>query len=94
MQRQTYIFTNLFLFSALSSIIVLSPQCPYPNFTGHEWRKIIAANPFVIEHPIVPPAISSALFEAGRKYALGLSGYMIADDSELSRIAARSFNEL
>ena len=42
------------------------------------------------------PSISSALFEAGRKYGLGLGlgGYMIADDSKLSRIAAQSFNEL
>jgi len=40
------------------------------------------------------PSISSALFEAGKKYGLGLGGYMIADDSKLSRIAAQSFNEL
>ncbi|RUS19103.1 hypothetical protein BC937DRAFT_87987 [Endogone sp. FLAS-F59071] len=85
---------NSYEILALASIFVLSPQCPYPNFTTDEWHEIIATNPFAIEHPIVPPSISSALLEAGRRHVLGLDGYMIADTSKLSRIAARTFNEL
>jgi len=76
------------------SIIVLSSPCPYPNFTNVEWHKIIQETPYRFQKPIILPSISCALLEASRKHVVGEDSYMLPESSELSRAAARTFNEI
>jgi len=73
---------------------VLSSPCPYPNFTNPEWHKIVQTNPYQLQKPIIPQSISSALLEASRKHVVGEDSYMHPERSELSRAAARTFNDL
>lgn len=87
-------FSFIIYFRALSSIIVLSSPCPYPNFTNVEWHKIIQENPYQLQKPIILPSISRALLEASRKHVVGEDSYMLPESSELSRAAARTFNDL
>jgi len=73
---------------------VLSSPCPYPNFTNVEWHKIIQETPYQFQKPIILPSISCALLEASRKHVVGEDSYMLPESSELSRAAARTFNEI
>nr|CAG8436542.1 3710_t:CDS:2 [Entrophospora candida] len=81
---------------ALASIIILARPCPYPDFTETEWYTITQAKPFVIEQPIIPSAISTTFQEAIRKHLMDEDSYIYADSdsTELSRVAASTFNEL
>ncbi|RUS29466.1 hypothetical protein BC938DRAFT_480633 [Jimgerdemannia flammicorona] len=79
---------------ALASILVLCTPCPYPNFTKMEWHEITACNPYATQRPVLPSPVSATLQEATRKHVMGADIYMNADDTELSRAAARIFNDL
>ncbi|CAJ0833389.1 10631_t:CDS:2 [Entrophospora sp. SA101] len=79
---------------AIASIIVLSSPCPYPNFTAQEWNEITKTNPYKIHHPVIPPSVSRSLQEAAIKIVMGEDYYMHPDNSEINKLAARTFNEL
>ncbi|CAG8737722.1 8032_t:CDS:2, partial [Racocetra persica] len=79
---------------ALSSIIVLGRNCPYPNFTEEEWQSITQTNKYTIHEPVIPSSVSTALHETVIKHLLGRDSYMHADETPLSRAVARTFNEL
>jgi len=55
---------------------------------------VTGANPYVNRERIIPSSISATLHELASKYVRGEDTYFLADDSPLSRVAARVFNEL
>ncbi|RUP44408.1 hypothetical protein BC936DRAFT_149496 [Jimgerdemannia flammicorona] len=79
---------------ALSAIMVFHQICPYPNFTRQEWQSVIKTNPYGVKKPIIPDSLSTAFHDAIVKHSLGEDSYMIPDSTDLSRAAARTFNEL
>ncbi|CAI2185076.1 6896_t:CDS:2 [Funneliformis geosporum] len=85
----------LIILGALSSIIVLSLTCPYPSlFTIQEWKEVTKNNPFAVQESSLSPDILSSLNEASFNHFLGMDTFMEGGKSKLSRIAARSFNDL
>ena len=75
--------------------MILSWPCPYPNFfTNREWDQITQTNKYVIHYPVIPSAISAILREAAMKRLMGIENYMQPDGSELSKVVARTFNDL
>ncbi|CAG8701277.1 319_t:CDS:2, partial [Gigaspora rosea] len=85
---------NTYEVLALSSIIVLCRNCPYPNFTDEEWQTITQTSKYIIHEPVIPASVSTALHEIVNKHLLGQDSYMHADETILSRAVARTFNEL
>ncbi|CAG8608566.1 3683_t:CDS:10, partial [Ambispora gerdemannii] len=71
-----------------------SCPCLYPDFTETEWYTITRTKPFVIEQPIILSSISTTFQEAARKHLMDEDSYIYADNSELGRAAACTFNEL
>ncbi|CAG8785794.1 17919_t:CDS:2, partial [Gigaspora margarita] len=90
----TYKYHFTLHFRALSSIIVLGRNCPYPNFTEEEWQSITQTNKYTIHEPVMPSSVSTALHETVIKHLSGRDSYMHADETPLSRTVARTFNEL
>ncbi|CAG8697750.1 5916_t:CDS:2, partial [Acaulospora morrowiae] len=85
---------NTYEILALSSIIVLCRNCPYPNFNDEEWQTITLTNKYTIHEPVIPASVSTALHETVIKHLSGQDSYMHADETPLNRTVARTFNEL
>ncbi len=68
--------------------------CPYNTFTSEEWKQIIDSNPFKITKPVLSPSLTSSLLEATNLHALGFESNFQADDTELSKVATRVFNNM
>ncbi|CAG8608962.1 16495_t:CDS:2, partial [Racocetra fulgida] len=80
---------------ALLSIMQLTPHCPYPDcFTSEEWKIIIETNPYKNYEPVISPATSCALWEAIIKHINGKDSFIYPNDTPLSRLTSRVFNEL
>jgi hypothetical protein len=79
-----------YFLGAMSSIIILADPRPYTQFTQDEWEKI----PYRFPNPIIPQSIFGALLEATRKHVSMNDNYMYAEQPELSRAAACTFNDL
>ncbi|KAG9304586.1 hypothetical protein G9A89_020150 [Geosiphon pyriformis] len=88
-------YNNIYELLALSSIIVLSSPCPYPSlFTIQEWKEVTEDNPYTVQESSLSPDILSSLNEASFNHFLGMDTYMEGGKSKLSRLVARSFNDL
>ena len=75
--------------------MILSWPCPYPKFfTNREWYQITQTNTYVIHYPVIPSTISAVLREVAMKRLMDIESYMQLDGSELSKVVARTFNNL
>ncbi|PKY23563.1 hypothetical protein RhiirB3_437810 [Rhizophagus irregularis] len=80
---------------ALSNIIILTQQCPYQNFfTRKGWKIIIDTNPYKLKDPGIPPSMLASLHDAALKHLCGKDSLIYPDQTPLSRISLRAFNEL
>ena len=64
------------------------------NDAAKNMRKIKYRISVSLERPLSELTISRALLEASRKHVVGEDSYLLPESSELSRAAARTFNDL
>ncbi|CAI2194673.1 9706_t:CDS:2, partial [Funneliformis geosporum] len=88
-------YDNIYELLALSSIIVLSCPCPYPTmFTIAEWQEITRTNPYTPQDSPLTQDILLSLHDASFNHFLGLDSFVENGESKLSKIVARSFNDI
>ncbi|KAG9304596.1 hypothetical protein G9A89_020160 [Geosiphon pyriformis] len=63
-------------------------------FTIQEWKEVTEDNPYTVQESSLSPDILSSLNEASFNHFLGMDTYMEGGKSKLSRLVARSFNDL